>query len=176
MKSIQFIICAFLVGCSQNVTNVTGVCKSCQPYKVRGSWYTPQLYYEYYEYGKASWYGPGFHGKQKATGEKYNQNALTAAHRTLPLPTVVVVRNIKNGKSIKLVVDDRGPYTYAGRIIDLSVAAAKKIGTYETGLGNVLVCSDVKESKALSNFLYKYGTRGLTYRQVYDRYISGKCK
>ncbi len=75
------------------------------------------------EYGVASWYGPDFHGKLTADGERYNQNALTAAHRTLPFNTYVKVINLNNGRNVVVRINDRGPYA-KGRIIDLSKRAA----------------------------------------------------
>ncbi len=88
--------------------------------------------------GKASWYGPGFHGKKTANGELYNQNELTAAHRTLPLGTEVEVTNVKNGKSVAVAINDRGPYV-RGRVIDLSRAAAIELGMKEKGLAAVQI-------------------------------------
>ena len=76
--------------------------------------------------GKASWYGPKFHGKKTASGKRFNQHALTAAHRRLPLGTRVKVTNLGNGKSVQVRIDDRGPYQ-GGRIIDLSRAAAQRL-------------------------------------------------
>lgn len=78
------------------------------------------------ERGLASWYGPGFHGKQAANGEVYNMNQLTAAHRTLPFETVVQVRNRDNGRRVEVRITDRGPFV-RGRIIDLSYEAAKQL-------------------------------------------------
>lgn len=77
--------------------------------------------------GIASWYGPGFHGRPTASGERFNANALTAAHRTLPLGSRVLVTNRHTGRSVVVRVNDRGPFI-AGRIIDLSRAAARAIG------------------------------------------------
>ncbi len=88
--------------------------------------------------GKASWYGPRFHGKKTANGEIYNQNELTAAHRTLPLGTEVEVTNVKNGKSVEVEINDRGPYV-RGRVIDLSRAAAIELGMKERGLAVVQI-------------------------------------
>ena len=88
------------------------------------------------ESGEASWYGPGFHGKQTANGETYNQDALTAAHRTLPFNTVVRVVNRNNGKSVDVRINDRGPYA-RGRIIDLSREAARRIDMIESGIAPV---------------------------------------
>lgn len=133
---------------------VTGVCRSCQPYQIDGVWYYPQRHYDYDVTGTASWYGPGFHGRPKAMGEKYDQHDISAAHKTLPLPTVVSVTNLKNGKSLKLVVDDRGPYI-GDRIIDLSKGAAKALGTHENGLAEVRVMSLAEESQAFSKYLLK---------------------
>jgi rare lipoprotein A len=79
-----------------------------------------------HQVGKASWYGPGFHGKKTASGQVFNQHALTAAHPHLPLGSRVRVTNLKNGKQVEVTINDRGPHK-AGRIIDLSRAAAKKI-------------------------------------------------
>jgi rare lipoprotein A len=86
--------------------------------------------------GGASWYGPGFHGKTTASGTKYNQNAMTAAHKTLPFGTVVKVTDQRTGKSVKVTITDRGPF-HKGRIIDLSKAAASKLGTIQAGTGKV---------------------------------------
>jgi rare lipoprotein A len=90
--------------------------------------------------GGASWYGPGFHGKKTASGQKFNQNAMTAAHRSLPFGTVVKVTNQKTGKVIKVTITDRGPF-HKGRIIDLSAAAAAKLGTKQAGTGKVCIAA-----------------------------------
>ncbi len=79
-----------------------------------------------HQVGNASWYGPGFHGKKTASGQVFNQHALTAAHPRLPLGSRAKVTNLKNGKEVEVTINDRGPHK-AGRIIDLSRAAAKKI-------------------------------------------------
>lgn len=166
------ILFLFIAGCSSDIkTPVTGVCKSCKPYWVRGEYHEPQTYYEYDASGTASWYGPGFHGKKKANGEKFNQNDLNAAHTELPLPTVVRVTNQQNGRALDLVVTDRGPFVY-GRTIDLSKEAAKKLGVYWAGTAPVRIQSLVQHSKALSDYLKKYGTRGKTWRQVYEQKIA----
>lgn len=85
---------------------------------------------------RASWYGPGFHGRPTASGEIFDQNVLTAAHRSLPFGTLVLVRNPANGKSVLVRINDRGPYV-PGRSIDLSRAAARAIGMEETGVADV---------------------------------------
>ena len=84
--------------------------------------------------GAASWYGPGFHGKRTANGERFNTNALTAAHKTLPFGTEVRVTNERTGKSVVVRINDRGPYAH-GRVIDLSKAAAEAVGI--EGVGQV---------------------------------------
>lgn len=92
----------------------------------------------YVERGIASWYGKMFHGRRTSNGEIYDMYAMTAAHKTLPLPTYVEVKNIKTGKKIVVRVNDRGPF-HEGRIIDLSYAAAQKLGTSGKGTGLVEV-------------------------------------
>ncbi len=86
--------------------------------------------------GRASWYGPGFHGRRTASGEVFNQNALTAAHRTLPFGTQVRVTNLSNNRQIIVRINDRGPFT-GGRIIDLSAGAARAVGLHSVGVGTV---------------------------------------
>jgi len=83
--------------------------------------------------GRVSWYGPGFHGRRTASGEIFDTNALTMAHRTLPLGSRVRVTNLANGRSIVLRVNERGPYV-RGRIGDLSHAAATRLGFVEGGV------------------------------------------
>ncbi|MCW8964388.1 MAG: septal ring lytic transglycosylase RlpA family protein [Gammaproteobacteria bacterium] len=92
----------------------------------------------YVDRGIASWYGKKFHGRRTSNGEIYDMYAMTAAHKTLPIPTYVEVRNIKTGKKIIVRVNDRGPF-HEGRIIDLSYAAAQKLGTSGKGTGLVEV-------------------------------------
>ena len=86
--------------------------------------------------GQASWYGPGFHGKKTASGERFNQNAMTAAHKTLPLGTKVRVTNKRNGRSIVVRINDRGPYAH-GRVLDLSKGAASQLGFIRSGHASV---------------------------------------
>src|SRR5690348_8096374 len=87
------------------------------PYIVGGQEYYPQETFNYSETGIASWYGPGFHGNRTANGEDYDSNELTAAHRTLQMPSLVRVTNLDNGRSLVVRVNDRGPYA-RGRLID----------------------------------------------------------
>lgn len=88
--------------------------------------------------GTASWYGGKFHGRRTANGETYNMHAMTAAHRSLPFGTEVVVTNQNNGRSVVVRINDRGPFT-GGRIIDLSRAAAGEIGMINSGTASVKV-------------------------------------
>ena len=88
--------------------------------------------------GKASWYGPGFHGRKTANGEKFDMYELTAAHKTLPLGSRVMVRNPANGKEVVVRINDRGPYAH-GRILDLSKAAASQLGLISRGHGDVVL-------------------------------------
>ena len=88
--------------------------------------------------GVASWYGPNFHGKRTASGEIFDQHEMTAASRTLPLGTRVTVTNLANGKKAKVTINDRGPYA-DGRIIDLSKAAARKLGLLDPGTARVRI-------------------------------------
>lgn len=88
--------------------------------------------------GWASWYGPGFHGNRSASGERYNQNALTAAHRSLPFGTRVRVTNLNNGVSVIVRINDRGPFI-RGRVIDLSAAAARMLGMMSSGVAPVSI-------------------------------------
>lgn len=85
------------------------------------------------EQGLASWYGADFHGRRTANGERYNMYAMTAAHKTLPLGTQIVVINRQTGRRIRVRVNDRGPFV-AGRIVDLSLAAARALGSAEAGV------------------------------------------
>ncbi len=90
------------------------------------------------ETGLASWYGPDFNGKLTASGEVYDMNALTAAHRTLPLGTIVDVENLENGRHVRLTINDRGPFV-RGRIIDLSYRGARELGVVRKGTARVRV-------------------------------------
>lgn len=98
------------------------------------------------ETGKASYYADSFDGKRTASGETFHQRELTAAHKTLPFGTRVTVINIANGKSVKVRINDRGPFA-AGRIIDLSHKAAAKLGMLNTGVANVEVKYKKKKKK-----------------------------
>jgi rare lipoprotein A len=103
----------------------------------------------YKEKGLASWYGDPFHGRRTASGEVFDKNDLSAAHKTLPLRTWVEVKNLKNNKTMYLRVNDRGPFI-KGRIIDLSQAAAVELGVYRPGTAPVVVTAvSAKKAKVL---------------------------
>ena len=108
------------------------------PYKVAGVWYYPERDLTYDETGIGSWYGDKFAGKLTANGEIFDPELVTAAHKTLPMPSVVRVTNLDNGKSLVVRINDRGPFV-AGRIIDLSREAARRIGYKDNGLARVRV-------------------------------------
>ena len=108
------------------------------PYEVKGVWYYPKVNYDYDETGTASWYGPGFDGKPTSDGEIYDMNQMTAAHKTLPLPSVVEVSNLQNGRAVRLRVNDRGPFV-EDRLIDVSRRAAQLLGFVNTGVAPVRV-------------------------------------
>lgn len=130
------------------ITGQGGSYKVGKPYKIMGKWYYPKEDYSYSEVGTASWYGKDFHAKKTANGEKYDMNSLTAAHRTLPLPSIVKVTNLENGRSLVLRVNDRGPYA-KNRIIDVSKRASQLLGFFTQGTTKVRVEVMEKESKAL---------------------------
>ena len=111
---------------------------STKPYQINGRWYKPHGASGYDESGVASYYGPGFHGRKTANGERYDQWGMTAAHRTLPMGTQVYVTNQKTGKTIKIRINDRGPFA-GNRIIDLSTHVAEVLGIKSRGLGQVRV-------------------------------------
>jgi rare lipoprotein A len=117
-------------------------------YQINGQWYYPAENYRYTETGIASWYGPGFHARLTANGETYDQNALTAAHRTLPLPSAVRVTNLENGRSLVLRVNDRGPFA-RGRVIDVSRRGAQLLGFADKGTAKVRVEVLADESRKL---------------------------
>jgi rare lipoprotein A (peptidoglycan hydrolase) len=109
-----------------------------KPYSIGGVWYVPREDPTYDRTGMGSWYGADFHGRLTANGEIYDMNAMTAAHPTLPLPSYVDVTNVANGKTVRVRVNDRGPYI-GGRIIDMSRAAARQLGFETQGKAEVRV-------------------------------------
>ncbi len=130
-------------------TPTTGRYKVGDPYKIDGVYYYPTVDYNYSETGVASWYGPKFDGKPTANGEKFDMNELSAAHRTLPMPSMVRVVNLDNGRSLALRVNDRGPFA-RGRIIDVSRRAAQLLGFRYRGTARVRVELMADESRRLA--------------------------
>jgi rare lipoprotein A len=118
------------------------------PYQINGAWYYPQEDYNHDETGIASWYGTKFHGRKTANGEIYDMNALTAAHRTLPMPSYVRVTNLENGRSLVLRVNDRGPFARS-RIIDISRRGAQLLGFQQQGTAKARVQILADKSRAL---------------------------
>ena len=108
------------------------------PYQINGVWYYPAVDYNYDETGVASWYGEQFDQKYTANGEIFDLNELTAAHRTLPMPSIVQVTNLSNGRALQLRVNDRGPFA-RGRVIDVSRRASQLLGFATSGTAPVRV-------------------------------------
>ncbi|MBA4208122.1 MAG: septal ring lytic transglycosylase RlpA family protein [Parvibaculum sp.] len=115
-----------------------GYYKVGNPYQINGIWYYPAENEKYDATGIASWYGPGFHGLKTANGEVFDENELSAAHPTLPMPVIARVTNLENGKSVVLRINDRGPFA-SGREIDLSKKAAEVLGFKQKGTAKVRV-------------------------------------
>lgn len=122
-----------------------------RPYQIKGVWYYPQPHYEYAEVGIASYYGGGdvFHGRPTATGERFDMNGITAAHKTLPLPCIAKVTNLENGRELVVKVNDRGPFV-ADRILDVSRRVAQLLGFEKNGTTQVHVATLVPETLALN--------------------------
>lgn len=162
--------CFILTGCSElelashvaksHNTPAQGSFKIGNPYTIQGKTYRPQETYDFTETGIASWYGPQFHGKKTANGEIYNMYELTAAHRTLQMPSLVRVTNLENGKSIIVRINDRGPFS-RGRVIDVSSKAADLLGMKQKGTAKVRLQLLSDESRQVAE-LAKSGqsTRG----------------
>ena len=121
--------------------------------------------------GIASWYGPGFHGRPTASGEIYDMDALTAAHRELPLGTILDVENLENGRTVRVRVNDRGPYI-RGRVLDLSRGAARKLDMVNKGLAKVeLRVIEVGQGRAGPSRLTRYTVQVGAYRE-YDNALA----
>ncbi len=140
-----FVLLLFLGACSLGgrpadapLPRTEGVYKLGDPYVINGRWYRPRFDPAYEAVGIASWYGDPFHGRRTANGEIFDKNRLTAAHPTLPLPSLVEVTNLETGRRLVVRVNDRGPFV-GGRLIDLSEAAARELGFREQGLARVRV-------------------------------------
>lgn len=143
---------SFIANVAKNLGNFdkTSNYKIGDPYEINGKWYYPEVDYEYDEVGLASWYGPKFHGKRTANGEIFNQNSITAAHKTLPMPSIVKVTNLENKRELVLRINDRGPFV-RGRIIDLSKKSAELLGILKNGTANVRVKILETESRRLAS-------------------------
>jgi len=136
-----------------------------KPYKVGSSWYQPLPHAQSFsQRGKASWYGEEFHGKKTSNGEVYNMYAMTAAHKTLPFDTVVSVRNVENNTAIKVRINDRGPFARS-RIIDLSYAAAKKLGIVGPGTAYVEI---VALARSIQPDMSKSNTASYPAKDLYE--------
>ncbi len=133
--ALSLVLLAALIGC-QKQDETTNTSKKAE---------TPTGG-EVKQQGSASWYGDDFHGKETASGEIYNQNEMTAASKTLPLGTVAKVTNVETGKSVTVKINDRGPYV-GNRVMDLSKAAANKIGMKEKGVGKVKIVAQKPSKK-----------------------------
>lgn len=133
---------ACLSACATSAPQRSGVGQGGQKigpaYQVAGVWYRPRAQPNYDQVGTAAWYGEAYHNKATASGERFDMNAMTAAHTTLPLPSMVEVTNLDNGRKAVVRVNDRGPFTH-GRIIDLSRGAARELGYDRQGLARVRV-------------------------------------
>jgi len=136
------IVLVALAGCGagtpQPATGEGGRYKLGRPYEINGRWYEPYYDPDYAARGVASWYGEPFHGRSTANGERFDKRRLSAAHTTLPLPSLVEVTNLENGRRLVVRVNDRGPFV-GDRIIDLSEAAAHELGFHRDGLADVEV-------------------------------------
>lgn len=146
VRFLAVFACIFLTSCAEvefgsHVWKNTpdgskGNFKVGKPYSIEGKTYVPQEEYEFSETGVASWYGPGFHGKRTANGERFDSNELTAAHRTLQMPSLVRVTNLENGRSVVVRVNDRGPFS-KGRVMDVSSRAAELLGFKAKGTARI---------------------------------------
>ena len=147
----------FLMNSAKKIVNLAEKpkYKVGKPYKINGQWFYPAVNYEYDEIGIASWYGPKFHGRKTANGEIFNQNIISAAHRTLPLPSVVRVINLENDKELNITINDRGPFA-RGRIIDLSKKAAEELDMIKKGTARVRVIILENESRKLAQSYRDY--------------------
>ncbi len=210
IKTKQFIVCLSValsfVGCATTgsyyynesyvyqplkqhyINNSASVQKATmRPYTVDGKTYYPTVVKTGNTYrGIASWYGPNFHGKKTSDGEYYDMYAMTAAHKTLPMNTIVKVTNLLNGKSVVVRINDRGPFVN-NRIIDLSYAAARKIDMISTGTapvrleilgfdGKITIAQKRKQSVELKDFSVQIGSfrrkeGSQIYKNRYDNFL-----
>ncbi len=147
------------VGCAPTVQQESGVISAPKsvpeaqypkPYRVKGKWYQPiPDAAGFRQQGIASWYGKQFHGRKTSNGEVYDMFGLSAAHKTLPMGTVVRVKNLRNRRTLELRINDRGPFV-RGRIIDLSYGAAQKIGMVGPGTAPVEIVAIAAPAETVS--------------------------
>ncbi len=143
---LSIVCCLLLPACAARKANLlepessrSASLPSQRPYTVNGQRYEPLATHEgFVQVGVASWYGRDFHGKKTSSGETYDMNAMTAAHKTLPLGVYIRVRNTENGREAVVRVNDRGPFV-KGRVLDLSYAAARKLGVDIAGTAPVRI-------------------------------------
>jgi rare lipoprotein A len=148
-----------------------GFYKVGNPYTIDGVTYVPAEEFRHSETGIASWYGPGFHGKNTANGEVYDQSDHTAAHRTLQMPCVLRVTNLDTGQSTIVRVNDRGPYARS-RILDVSRAAAEELGMVGRGTARIRIDQLEAESQAMKQIALNGGGAD-DQRAALNQYIAG---
>ncbi len=155
-------LCVLISACASQPSTTSGTAsrggyyKVGEPYQINHRWYYPQEDYSYDETGIASWYGEDFHNKLTANGEIYNKDELTAAHKTLPMPSLARVTNLENGRSVVVRINDRGPFSGA-RIIDVSQRTSQLLGFEKAGTARVRVQVLSDESKAIADAMRRYG-------------------
>lgn len=152
----------WLAGCATGPQQTGGIQSGPSSYAVFGKTYYVRASAAGFEQtGKASWYGRKFHGQATASGQIYNMHKLTAAHKTLPLGTLVRVTNLANGRHVKVLINDRGPF-HGDRIIDLSYAAARRIGMARPGTAWVHIATVGMTGGSVSSS----ATSGVSYLQA----------
>lgn len=134
----ELLLLSFFSGCVHKHKSVKSTVKT----------YSTARYASYNAVGTASWYGKKYHKKRTASGQLFDKNKISGAHKDLPLPCVFHVTNLENGKSLQVLINDRGPFV-SGRIIDLSEKAAQKLGFKEKGLAKVRIAFDQKATQRL---------------------------
>ncbi len=165
--------CGSTSGSKGEATAQRGAYKVGAPYKIEGVTYTPKEEFTHVETGVASWYGPGFHGKSTANGERYDQADRTAAHRTLQMPSIVRVTNLSNGLSTVVRINDRGPFA-SNRVIDLSRTAAQELDVVRNGTARVRIEQLQAESLAVKDVAINGGGPAEQH-QALARLASGKA-
>ncbi len=133
-------LAAALAACATSPSPPTGPVArgTMAPYQVNGLWYRPHAQPRYDAVGMATWYGAQYHNRHTADGEVFDMNRPSGAHTTLPIPCLVEVTNLENGRRLRLRINDRGPFT-PGRILDVSREGARELGFYEKGSAKVRV-------------------------------------